>query len=146
LEKHDVPFRLTRNITEFIGPFLLEGVLIPSFVIISSALHAKQKLLEPVLHLLLRDDVMAWYISKSSAKNDQKMQEVERQLSDRIWSNVHFVQDRFEECSPRVVEDAAAEAIKPNPDPIDIKVRSLINAATSAEKLSLMPPAYQPWL
>jgi hypothetical protein len=74
------------------------------------------------------------------------MQEVERQLSDRIWSNVRFVQERFEECSPRVVEDAAAEVIKPNPDPIDIKVRSLINAATSAEKLSLMSPAYQPWL
>jgi transformation/transcription domain-associated protein len=146
LEKHGVPFRLTRNISEFIGPFLIEGVFVPSLVIISSALHANRKVLKPILHLLLRDDVMAWYVSKSSSKNDQKMQEVERQLSDRIWSNVLFVQGRFEECSMRAVDDATAEAIKPNPDPIDIKVRSLINAATNTEKLSQMPPAYQPWL
>jgi transformation/transcription domain-associated protein len=143
---HDVPFRLTRNISELIGPFLIEGVLVPSFVIISSALHAKRKVLEPILHLLLRDDVMAWYASKSSSKNDQKMQEVERQLSDRIRSNVRTVQDKFEECSTRSVEDVTAEALKPNPDPIDVKVRCLINAATSTEKLSLMPPTYHPWL
>lgn len=146
LEKHDIPFRMTRNITEFIGPFLLEGVFVPSFANISSVMHSKRSILEPILHLLLRDDVMAWYISKSSAKNDQKMQEVERQLSDRIWSNVRFVQDRFEECSLRKVEDAAAEATNPNPDPIDIKVRSLVDAATSAENLSMMPAAYQAWL
>lgn len=46
----------------------------------------------------------------------------------------------------REVENAAAEAVSPNPDPIDAKVRSLIDAATSAEKLSLMPVAYHPWL
>ena len=146
MEKHDVPFRMTRNIAEFIGPFLLEGVFIPSFTSISSAMHSKRSILEPILHLLLRDDVMSWYISKSSTKNDQKMQEVERQLSDRVWSNVRFVQDRFEECSPRKVLDTAAEAIKPNPDPIDIKVRSLVDAATNAEKLSMMSSAYQSWL
>mmetsp|Transcript_17876 Transcript_17876/g.38635 ORF Transcript_17876/g.38635 Transcript_17876/m.38635 type:complete len:139 (+) Transcript_17876:1379-1795(+) len=128
-----------------LGPTLC-GVFVPSFANISSAMHSKRSALEPILHLLLRDDVMAWYISKSSAKNDQKMQEVERQLSDRIWSNVRFVQDLFEECSPREVGDAAAEAITPNPDPIDIKVRSLVDAATSAEQLSFMPAAYQAWL
>ena len=132
--------------TEFIGPFLLEGVFITAFATISSAMNSKRSVLEPILHLLLRDDVMAWYISKSSAKNDQKMQEVERQLSDRTWSNVRFVQDRFEECAPREVHDAASEAIKPNIDPIDIKVRSLVDAATSAEKLSMMPAAYAAWL
>lgn len=145
-EKYDVPFRMTRNMTEFIGPFLLEGVFITAFATISSAMNSKRSVLEPILHLLLRDDVMAWYISKSSAKNDQKMQEVERQLSDRTWSNVRFVQDRFEECAPREVHDAASEAIKPNIDPIDIKVRSLVDAATSAEKLSMMPAAYAAWL
>ena len=146
LEKHDVPFRLTRNITEFIGPFLLEGVFIPSFVSKSSAINSKRSILEPIFHLLLRDDVMSWYTSKSSAKTDQKMQDMERQLSDRVWSNVRFVQDRFEECSPREVEDASAEAIGSNPDPIDMQVRTLVEAATNATHLSLMPAAYQAWL
>lgn len=94
----------------------------------------------------MRDDVMSWYTSKSSAKNDQKLQEVEGQLSDQIWKNVRFVQECFKECSPREVEDAAAEAMSENPDPIDARVRSLIDAATSAEKLSLMPVEYHPWL
>ena len=137
---------MTRNITEFIGPFLLEGVFVPSFTGISSAIHSKRNVFEPILHLLLRDDVMSWYVSKSSAKNDQKMQEAERQLSDRVWGNVRFVQDRFEECSVRDVVDAAAEAVKPNPDPVDTKVSSLLDAATSSEKLSMMPVAYEAWL
>lgn len=146
IEKLGVPFRLTRSITEFIGPFMLEGVLIPSFTITSSALHSQRSILKPILHLLMRDDVLSWYTSKSSAKNDQKLQEVERQLTDQIWKNVRFVQDCLEECSMREVENAAAEAVSPNPDPIDAKVRSLIDAATCAEKLSLMPAAYHPWL
>ena len=141
-----MPFRMTRSITEFIGPFMLEGVLVPSFAITSSALHLQQSTLKPILHLLMRDDILSWYTSKSSAKNDQKLQEVERQLSDQIWKNVRFVQDCFEECSMRAVENATAEAVSPNPDPVDVKVRSLIDAATSAERLSLMPAAYHPWL
>ena len=141
-----MPFRMTRNMTEFIGPFLLEGVLVPSFAITSSALHSQRSVLRPILHLLMRDDVMAWYISKSSAKNDQKMQDIERQLFDQMWKNVQFVQDCLEECCPREILNAGAEAVQPNPDPIDAKVRSLIDVATSAEKLSLMPAAYHPWL
>lgn len=146
LEKHDVPFRLTRNITEFIGPFVLEGVYVPSFAIISAAMDSKRSELEPVLHLLLRDDVMAWCLSRSPVKNDQKIQDLERQLSDRIWTNVRSVQDRFRECSPLVVEDAAAEALKSSPTPIDMKVRSLVDAATSSENLCMMPASYEAWL
>lgn len=137
---------MTRSIAEIIGPFLMEGVFIPSFATVSSAMHKKRTILEPILHLLLRDDVMSWYISKSSSKNDQKMQEVERQLSDRVWKNVRFVQGRFEECSLREVTDATAEAITPEPEPIDAKVRYLVDAATSEEKLSMMPSSYQAWL
>ena len=89
---------------------------------------------------------MAWYISKSSSKNDQKMQEVEHQLTDRIWKNVRFVQSCFEECSPRKVVDAAAEAVETSPDPIDMKVRTLVDAATSVDNLIMMPATYQAWL
>lgn len=146
LDNLDMPFRMTRNITEFIGPFLLEGVFVPSFANVSSALHSSRNVLEHILYLLLRDEVMAWYISKSSNKSDQKIQEVENKLIEKIWSNVQFVQGRFEECSPREVKDAAAEAIEPSPTPIDIKVRTLVDASMSAEKLCMMPPSYEAWL
>ena len=141
-----MPFRMTRNIVEFIGPFLLEGLFIPSFASISAAMHAKRSVLEPVLHLLLRDDIISWYTSKSTARNDQKTKELEDQMADRVWKNVHFVLERFEECSPKEVENANVEAIQSNPAPIDIKVRNLVDAATNSEHLCLMPPAYQAWL
>jgi transformation/transcription domain-associated protein len=90
-EAHNVPFRMTRNITDFIGPFLLEGTFIPSFVSASSALNAKQTALEPILHILLRDDIISWYTSKTQPRNDKKMQEMEKQLSERVRKNIRYV-------------------------------------------------------
>ena len=147
LERGDgmMPFRLTRNITEFIGPFLLEGVFIPSFATTSLAMKSNKQI-QPILHLLFRDDLIAWYLSKTSPQTDKKMQEMEYRINERIWSNVRIIQDRFEECSPRKVDDAASEASMPNPTPIDMKVRTLVETATSAEKLSMMPPEYEAWL
>mmetsp|Transcript_19582 Transcript_19582/g.41009 ORF Transcript_19582/g.41009 Transcript_19582/m.41009 type:complete len:1565 (+) Transcript_19582:380-5074(+) len=146
LDKHKVPFRLTRNIEELIGPFLLQGVFIPSFVSISSAMNDKRSIFEPMLHILLRDDIISWYTSKSNPRNDHKSRELEVQLSDRIWKNVGYVQERVEECSARLVEDASKEAISENPDPVDSKVRQLISVATNSDNLSLMSATFQAWL
>jgi hypothetical protein len=98
-----------------------------------------------MIHLLLRDDVISWYTSKTSSANDKKLQDVELQLSDRVWKNVHFVQQRLDSCAPKRVENVA-EAIKEDPDPIDMKVRTLVDAACSAERLSSMPASFQAWL
>lgn len=145
LEDQAMPFRLTRNITEFIGPFLLDGVFVPSFVSICGAMSSRRNVLEPMLHLLLRDDVISWYTSKTSAANDKKIQDIELQLSDRVWKNVRFVQQRLDSCAPKRVENVA-EAIKENAAPIDMKVRSLVDAACSVDRLSSMPASYQAWL
>lgn len=145
LEEQVVPFRLTRNITEFIGPFLLDGVFVPSFVSVCGAMSSRRNILEPMIHLLLRDDVISWYTSKTSSANDKKLQDVELQLSDRVWKNVRFVQQRLDSCAPQRVENVA-EAIKEDPDPIDMKVRTLVDAACSAERLSSMPASFQAWL
>lgn len=147
LENQVLPFRLTRNITEFIGPFLLDGVFVPSFVSICGAMSLRRNILEPMLHLLLRDDVISWYTSKTSAANDKKIQDIELQLSDRVWKNVRFVQQRLDSCAPERVENVA-EAIKGNVDvaPIDMKVRTLVDAACCVDRLSSMSASYQAWL
>jgi phosphatidylinositol kinase/protein kinase (PI-3 family) len=137
---------MTRCIAEFIGPFLLQGIFIPSFASISSALNAKRNALEPVLHLLLRDDIIWWYTSKTQPRHDKKMQETEHQLSDRVWKNIRYVQARIEESATRAVENAAEEAISTDPQPIDAHVRNLLAAATNEQKLSLMSASYQAWL
>ena len=137
---------MTRTIADFIGPFYLEGAFVPAFVCTSSALKAKQSTLESILHILLRDDIISWYISKTQPRNDRKMQEMEHQLSERVSMNIRYVQTRIEECSIRPVANAAEEAISENPQPVDAHVRHLVDAATSEEKLCLMSPGYQAWL
>lgn len=137
---------MTRNIIDFIGPFVLEGSFIPTFVTASSALNAKRLALEPVLLLLLRDDIMSWYTSKTQPRNDKKMQEMEHQLSERVKKNIRYVQTRLKECSTREVSNAALEAVSENPQPIDAHVRDLVDAATNEEKLCLTSSSYQAWL
>lgn len=141
-----MPFRMTRSIAELIGPFLLEGIFLPSFVCISSAMNTNRNALEPVFHLLLRDDIISWYTSKTLPRNDKKLQEMEQQLSDRVRKNIGYVQERLKECSPRLVENAAEEVVSRNPQPIDAHVRNLLDAATNEQKLCMMSPSYHAWL
>ena len=60
--------------------------------IVASALEQAQDDLDPALRLLLRDDIVAWYTSKSMAKSDEKMQELEKRLLDRVIRNAIYVQ------------------------------------------------------
>ena len=89
---------------------------------------------------------MSWYVSKTQPRNDHKMQEMERQLSERVKQNIKYVQERLQECSVRSVKNAADEAVSENPKPIDAHVSSLVETATDEEKLCLMSPSYQAWL
>ncbi|KAL3798859.1 hypothetical protein HJC23_004647 [Cyclotella cryptica] len=146
LEAHAVPFRMTRSIAEFIGPFLLEGIFLPSFVSISTAMNTKRTALEPILHLLLRDDIISWYTSKTQPRNDKKLQEMEQQLSDRARKNICYVQTCLQDCSSRFVENVTEEAVSCNPQPIDFHVRNLMDAATNEQNLSAMSPSYHAWL
>ena len=96
--------------------------------------------MDPILRLLMRDDIVAWYC-KSMAKSDSKLQELERQLVDRVSKNVSHLQGRFSECAPTKEQ---SENLKDGP--VDKKVRELIAAASDSEKLCTMPTSYQAWL
>jgi hypothetical protein len=54
---------------------------------ISSAIREHKDEFDPILGLLMRDDILAWYI-KLLAKTDSKTQELERQLIKRVSKNV----------------------------------------------------------
>lgn len=95
----------------------------------------------PVLHLLLRDDMMSWYASKSAARTDSKTQDIERQLSDRVSKNFQRVHERIKNCS--LQDDKPPEN---SIDPIDIKLRHLLTKSTAPETLCMMDPEYQAWI
>ena len=60
-----VPFRLKRSIEEALG-LSLHGTFTPALATASSAVAAKEEVLRPLLEILLRDDVMAWWVSRYS--------------------------------------------------------------------------------
>lgn len=152
LEVSKMPFRMTRNIQELVGKSFINGVFIPAMASGASAFSANEDMLRPALSLLLRDDIVAWYISKSQPRNDTKMQELERQLADRVTKNVALVQSRFEKLtpeSPKGDSTTPPQIITPDgkfPEPIDSKIRKLVSFATSTDNLAIMPPSYRAWL
>jgi len=137
-----VPFRMTPNIKGLIGEFSMQGNFVPGFASAASGICAYEKELSPVLHLLLRDDIVSWYTSKSTLRNDSKTQELEHQLMDRVKKNVSLVQGRLTECCPR--EYSSENDVTYNP--ADQKVRDLIEWATASESLGMMPYSYKAWV
>lgn len=143
LDPRKVPFRMTPNIQSLIGELLLNGRFIPSMGIIAAALKEAQDELDSALRLLLRDDIVAWYTSKSMAKCDAKMQELEKQLIDRVARNVIQVQTKIAECAPQISKGPEENRRK---EPVDVKVRNLVKEATDPKRLCMMPSSYQAWL
>jgi len=140
--KSPVPFRLTRNIEEFVGSTFLNGVFIPAIASAASALCSKENQLESAFHLLMRDDIVAWYFSKSSQREgtQRSVEDVERQLGDRVSKNVALVRMRLRDCAPS--ESRSSD----HGSALDDKVLQLVRLATAEENLAAMPLTYCAWI
>jgi transformation/transcription domain-associated protein len=141
-ENHHVPFRLTENISQVIGFPLLHGTFITTMSMIARAINDGRDDLDPIFRLLLRDDLIAYY-TKSMAKSDVKTVEMERQLTESVRRNVATLHTRFKECS---FSSGRARHESNNEQPIDEKVRKLVEAAQDRENLCMMPGRFQGWL
>lgn len=140
LERRAVPFRMSPNIANLMGIPLIRGHFVPSMSKTALAVHENRGVFDPILKLLLRDDLTSFY-TKSIAKSDAKTQEMERQLLDRITKNTLTVKSRFAECSPLLRDPPKAKE-----RPVDHRVRELLEAAQDPSKLAMMQGSYQAWL
>lgn len=139
IEVQEVPFRMTPNVESLIGKPYLDGRFIKAMAMIASAIYEHRDEFDPVLRLLMRDDILAWY-SKSLdllSRSDSKTQELERQLSERVSKNVSTLQSRVAECAP--------SRNSTGKDPIDVRVQDLYKAAASPDKLCMMSTNYHAW-
>ena len=132
---------MTQNLSEMVGVPFLNGRFISSFATVAEAVKNCKDEMDPILRLLMRDDIIFWYC-KSMAKSDAKLQELEKQLADRVSKNVSYLQARFAECSLQGKKNGADAP----EGPIDNKVRDLISIASNPSKLCIMPTNYQGWL
>ena len=142
LEANRIPFRMTRNIQTLLGPnsVMMDGALIPGICSVASSIWDHKDEIDSVLRLLLRDDMISWYTSKSMARSDTETQELERQFADRISKNVSLVRGRIEDCVPKVSSKSEEDSM------VDAKVRSLIDLASGPETLCMAPVNFQGWL
>ncbi|CAB9517671.1 PI3/PI4-kinase family protein C1F5.11c [Seminavis robusta] len=146
IESRTIPFRMTPNLRTSLGLPFLSGRFVTSMATVAEAARSSKDELDPIWRLLMRDDIVAWYC-KSMAKSDSKLQELEKQLADRVSKNVYYMQMRFAECSLRESgSKSSTKAANTAKDPIDQKVRDLIEIASRPDKLATMPTSYQAWL
>jgi len=134
-----IPFRMTRNLETLIGPFVIDGIFVPAMASTAEAFACVEKALHPALCVIFRDDIVAWYCSKSPPKSDTKNQELERQLGERIIKNASLVQQRLLECAPDKNTNID------NLECADSHVRKLLKVATSPTDLCQTPLTFQSW-
>jgi len=143
LESQKVPFRMTPNLREMVGPIMMEGRFIPTMSMAATAIKSNMEDIDAILRLLVRDDIVSWYTSKSMAKSDSKTQELENQLADRVAKNVALIQSKISECA---VKKAPSDVDKLPTQPVNQRVRDLLAEASSYDNLSTMESSFQPWL
>jgi transformation/transcription domain-associated protein len=141
IENSQVPFRMTPNVEMALGEHYIQGIFVRSMAMIAGAVKQHKEEFDPILRLLMRDDILSWY-TKSQAKTDSKTQELERQLTERVSKNVYTLQTRISECSPsnKAVIDLKSSV------PLDKRVNDLLETAKDPQKLCMMAASFQAWL
>lgn len=91
----DIPFRLTRNITTALSPFLIEGAFATTMCVVANALFAKKEVLLPFIHLMLRDELLGVHASKQGymIKSEAEQRQIERNVCQPARMNI--VVNRF---------------------------------------------------
>lgn len=140
-----VPFRLTRNISTLLGPWLIDGVFAATVTAAAACLARNQDLMKNVLPLFVRDDLVAWHVglSRSQWFSDQDQQRVEFQLRDRVSVNIRQMLKRVHGLMPSSSHHNPAQPDEPSP--VNSKVLSLVESATDPSLLANMPPIWHPW-
>lgn len=147
-----MPFRLTRNLQNFITR---PGVQGPFSIVMSAtaeALMSEEDILSNQLCLFFRDDLLSWHTSKTrlppaavavtgsgdlaSSQQQQAQRRVENQVQQRVEANVSLVMERIRGISLKKESDSQRGK----------SVRELLEITTSPERQREMYPTWYPWL
>lgn len=167
-EEEGVPFRLTPNLVAALSPSLLDGVFCVSMAAAAQALSARPELLEPFLTLMLHQQEQQHSPSSSSSLVSSAVQRVADLAPQPLFSRASSPSwDEQQSSSPEggessstamVVDGSTSHSTGPPGDassssspsspllPVDHRVMSLMEQATSPDRTALMPPTWHPWL
>jgi len=143
IENHEqVPFRLTRNLTNFLNPFVVDGIFASVLCATNSCFFSNSEILKNYLFLFIRDDLISWNATKMPYKTDGSQRSMEKHLREKISANVAQIFRRLQSLNtqPPADRNGRSVAIPPNH-----KINQLIETATSKAKLSMMGSTWAPW-
>lgn len=144
INKETVPFRLTRNMTAFIGPHGLEGLLIAVAVAAVQGLMQERSCLPSQLALFLRDDILAFVQRRLNVRSIASIKLPQPQVEAAVTYNVTQCLGRLEKVGPKSsVTPPTQDGQLANPE---AGMRDLMNIATNPINLCQMDPNWQPWL
>ncbi|KAJ7179098.1 FAT domain-containing protein [Mycena filopes] len=134
-----VPFRLTPNFQNFLGPIFTEGLLTSGIMAIARSLTEPEFDLEQQLCLFSRDEVMTWLRSRTpnADANFRKF----------VGANIDGFVKRAETMACKLErEQAIQNPTAPVLAPVVQTVTNLISSATNPIQLTKMGEMYTPWM
>jgi len=135
-----VPFRLTPNMQNFLGPIFTEGILTSGIMAIGRSLTEPEFDLEQQLCLLSKDEVFSWFSMRGRANGvDQLFKSSVNAHIDHIVKRAEVMACKLERESTQANNGASATV------PVVQTVTSLISSATNPIQLAKMGELYQPW-
>ncbi|KAJ7507855.1 hypothetical protein B0H11DRAFT_2271401 [Mycena galericulata] len=133
-----VPFRLTPNLQNFLGPVFTEGILTSGMMAIGRSLTEPEFDLEQQLCLFSRDEVTTWLRGRAG-NNDANFKKL-------VAANIDGVVKRAETMACKVErEQAIQNPTAPVLAPVVQTVTNLISSATNPIQLTKMGEMYMPW-
>lgn len=106
-----VPFRLTRNMTELIGPWLLDGVFAASMTGAAACFARNNEVIKNFFCLYMRDDVASFRATRLVCQSDIDAHRWELTLRDRISANVRQILKRAQNLMPTPQQASEAQRV-----------------------------------
>jgi transformation/transcription domain-associated protein len=136
-----VPFRLSPNITEFIGEYLVKGVVSSALIGSAACVLKNQDIVKNFLYLFLRDDMLSW----NSTRNPKILADDQTQQSMEQTSRVSVLENTLRILQRVQLLMSSGESGGKEDAPINEQADRLISAATRLESLGMMNPIWIPW-
>lgn len=156
-----VPFRLTPNLQDYLGPVVVEGVLTPAIHSCADVYYKPESELSEYLPLIIRDELISWALLSQpskprfaldadgnplSFKHDLEILELlnidERQFLGRVIQNCELAMKR---CQTLACIKESERATDGKTSAVQT-ILDLISCATNPQKLALMDAHWHPWL
>jgi transformation/transcription domain-associated protein len=142
-----VPFRLTPNLTRFMGTHFLHGVFGTGLLSVGACLLRSQDVLKNFMYLFFRDDLILF---STGPILDDQLRVLESEGREKVSKNTLEVLTKIQSIMPSVSDDSVRHLLLCESDCLqeilNHRVSRTINAACSESSLALMSPVWHPWL